>query len=186
MNDRTATEQALARYEKARNAYLAALFVRPTWPAVIGQWLHGARYHLRALAMFALTTLLCLMVARCSASEVPAWVLRGIAAVETRTTWRDIGDLHYRDKRIGADGEVGPWQLSPAALKDLGVEHLRARIHREPILAESMTRAWLLRCHRRTGDWFEAVAIYHTGPDGNRRRGHTYAARVRAVGITTN
>lgn len=69
MNDRTATEAALARYEKARNAYLAALFVRPTWSAVIGQWLHGARYHLRALAMFALTVLLCLMMARCSASE---------------------------------------------------------------------------------------------------------------------
>lgn len=130
--------------------------------------------------------LLLALAAPVQSAEVPAWVLRGIAAVETGTTWRDMGDLHYRDRRIGADGEVGPWQLAPSVLKDLGVEHLRARIHREPILAESMTRAWLLRCHRRTGDWFEAVAIFHTGPHGERRRGHSYAARVRAVGTTTN
>lgn len=113
---------------------------------------------------------------------IPDWVISGIAAVETGSIYRGGDLIVYRDRRDGADGEVGPWQLAPAVLRDLGIFHLRARIRQEPVLAESMTRAWLLRCHRRTGDWFAAVAIYHTGPAGDRRRGRHYAERVHAAG----
>lgn len=150
--------------------------------ALAGIW-RLCRPHLAFLCAILLAFLFCRFGL---AADIPDWCIRGIAAVETNTTWRDIGDLTYRDRRQGEDGEVGPWQLAPAALADMDVSHLRSRIHREPILAESMTRAWLLRCYRRTGDWFEAVAIYHTGPRGDVRRGHNYAARVRAAGITTN
>lgn len=113
---------------------------------------------------------------------IPDWVIIGIAAVETGSTYRDGNLVHYRDRRDGADGEVGPWQLAPTALRDLGVSHLRSRIRTEPVLAESMARAWLLRCHRIAGDWTAAVAIYHTGPRGDRRRGDRYAERVFAAG----
>jgi hypothetical protein len=113
---------------------------------------------------------------------IPSWVIAGIAAVETGSTYRDGELIHYRDRRDGSDGEVGPWQLAPAVLDDLGVRQLRDRIRREPVLAESMTRAWLLRCFQRTGDWFTAVAIYHTGPGGSRQRGRRYAERVLAAG----
>lgn len=126
------------------------------------------------------------IAAETAAADVPPWVLRGIAKVETSSDWRDIGDLTYRDKRVGADGEVGPWQLSPDALRDLCSYDKRDRIHRDVVLAESLTRAWLLRCHAQTGNWFDAVRIYHTGPDGDRRRGIKYAERVLAAGITTN
>lgn len=144
------------------------------WRRVIAQcWLTGA--------------LLMLAVAAACAQDVPAWVLRGIAAVETRTTYRDIGDLTWRDQRIGAAGEVGPWQLSPAALRDLKAYDRRARVHAEPVFAESLTRAWLLRLHRITGTWPQAIAAYHAGL-GNRRQTFAidYAQRVRAAGATTN
>lgn len=164
---------------------------RPTFPhaarAIRARIWQRCKPHLALLLAIAVTLCACLLAAsNAKAQEIPDWCLRGIAMVETGTTWRDMGDLHYSDKRIGADGEVGPWQLAPCALKDLGVEHLRSRIHREPILAESMTRAWLLRCYARTGNWFDAVRIYHTGPDGDRRRGIKYAERVLSAGITTN
>jgi hypothetical protein len=117
-------------------------------------------------------------------TDIPDWVLAGIAAVETRSLYRNGELVHYRDRRDGADGEVGPWQLSPAALSDLGVLNLRERIRREPVLAESMTRAWLLRCYRRTGDWLRAVAFFHTGPNGDAQRGRDYVERAYAAGTT--
>lgn len=113
---------------------------------------------------------------------IPDWVISGIAAVETNSIYRDGELVHYRDRRDGTAGEVGPWQLAPDALIDLKVHHLRDRIRREPVLAESMARAWLLRCYRQTGDWFAAVMVYHTGPQGSKRRGRDYAERVLAAG----
>jgi hypothetical protein len=132
--------------------------------------------------------MLLIAVAAVGASEgarhdpIPHWVIAGIAAVETGSTYRSGNLVHYRDRRDGADGEVGPWQIAPAALQDLGASHLRSRIRSEPVLAESMTRAWLLRCYRLAGDWSLAVAFYHTGPGGDRRRGRNYAERVFAAG----
>ncbi len=115
-------------------------------------------------------------------STIPEWVIAGIAAVETGSTYRDGNLIIYRNRRDGADGEVGPWQITPSALRDLGMSHVRERIRNEPVLAESMTRAWLLRCYQQTRDWGSAVAIYHTGPTGNHQRGRSYAERVFAAG----
>ncbi len=145
----------------------------------------------------------CLMIAcalvlvlgmRASASERPAaapdtsipdWVIAGIAAVETGSTYRGGRLVRYRDHRDGAAGEVGPWQIAPAVLDDLGAAHLRARVRTEPVLAESLVRAWLLRCYQRTGSWKSAVAVYHAGPGGSPRRGSTYASRVYNAGFAT-
>lgn len=118
--------------------------------------------------------------------DIPPWVMRGIAAIETSSEWRDIDNITYRDRRVGEAGEVGPWQLSPAALRDLKAYDKRDRIHSNVVLAESMTRAWLLRCHTKAGNWFDAVVIYHVGPAGDRQRGRNYAERVKAAGTTTN
>jgi hypothetical protein len=114
--------------------------------------------------------------------DVPAWVLRGIAAVETGTDWRDMGDVRGSFGR-GAIGEVGPWQLSPSVLRDLRAYDRRYRVHADVVLAESLTRAWLLRLHAVTGTWPSAIAAYHAGL-GNRRRSYAtdYAQRVQAAG----
>jgi len=116
-------------------------------------------------------------------ADVPAWVIRGIAAVETGTDWREIGDVRGAWKR-GAIGEVGPWQLSPAVLADMRVSSKRERAHRCPVLAESLTRAWLTRLYNVTGSWPEACAAYHAGLAGRSRQyALDYAERVQAAGL---
>lgn len=139
------------------------------WPVILKCWATGL------LLMAAMAVAL--------GQDVPPWVLRGIAAVETGSAWRDIGDLTYRDRRIGKAGEVGPWQLSPAVLRDLKAYDRRARVHADVVFAESLTRAWLLHLHRETGSWPAAVAAYHAGL-GARTESFaiTYARSVRAAG----
>lgn len=137
------------------------------------------RPHLAFLLAIGLAFLVCRFGL---ASDVPAWVLRGIAAVETGTDWRDMGDVRGKWSR-GAIGEVGPWQLSPDVLRDLKAYDRRFRIHSCPVLAESLTRAWLLHLYARTGSWQEACAAFHAGL-GRRSEGFAvaYAERVHAVG----
>ena len=134
--------------------------------------------------LISLLTLLCEQMPLYGAETdtVPEWVVAGIAAVETGSSYRDGRLVEYHDRRDGGDGEVGPWQMGPAVLTDLGIDHLRARIRTEPVLAEKYARTWLLRCFQRTGNWPRAVAIYHTGPRGSVQRGRRYAERVQALG----
>jgi hypothetical protein len=123
-----------------------------------------------------------------AAQEIPHWVLRGIAMVETNTTWRDIGDLDLSPGYgLGAAGEVGPWQLHPDVLTDLGVADQAARIHDSPVYAESLTRAWLLHLFGRCRNWRTTCAAYHVGLAGmsdkkTRARGLRYADRVHGSG----
>ena len=120
-----------------------------------------------------------------ASTTIPDWVIAGIAAVETGSTYRGGRLVRYRDHRDGAAGEVGPWQIAPSVLDDLGAARLRARVRTEPVLAESLVRAWLLRCYQRTGSWTSAVAVYHAGPGGSSRRGASYASRVYAAGFAS-
>lgn len=162
---------------------IADLFGNPHIRAAIRReaWFR-LKFTLGLLMAIALTVT-ALLIGRASAAEVPAWVLRGIASVETNTTWRDMGDLTYRDRRIGDAGEVGPWQLSPAVLRDLKVYDQRSRIHADPVFAESLTRAWLLRLYRVTGSWWEVLAAYNGGLRGRFSAAATdYANRATFAG----
>ena len=115
---------------------------------------------------------------------VPEWVVAGIAAVETGSDYHAGHLIRYRDRRDGAAGEVGPWQLSPAVLADLHALAEQDRVRSDPAFSERLVRKWLLRCRRAAqGDWDAAIAVYHTGPGGSRRLGKEYAARVRAAGM---
>lgn len=166
--------QAADNYRKARMAS------RPSWLRRL--WYRFTqRFDRFAPGLVLLIVTLFFTLGLC-AQDVPTWVVRGIAAVETGTEWRAIGDVRGSWSR-GSIGEVGPWQLSPAVLRDLKAYDRRHRIHADPILAESLTRAWLLRLFAATGSWPQAVAAYHAGLG---KRSHAfaieYAERVRAVG----
>lgn len=146
-----------------------------------------SRHDVRTMAIcWAIGIALALLAAAADArgQDVPRWVIAGIAAVETGTEWRDLGDVRGSWSR-GAIGEVGPWQLSPAVLHDLRAYDRRFRIHADPVLAESLTRAWLLHLYARTGAWREACAAYHAGL-GRRHEAFAidYADRVHAAGGT--
>lgn len=173
-------EEIPANYLQAADNYRRAKAARSTWWRRLWSWFVG-RFDRFApgLVLIVVTTFFAIGLV---AADVPVWVVRGIAAVETGTEWRAIGDVRGSWSR-GSIGEVGPWQLSPAVLRDLKAYDRRHRIHADPVLAESLTRAWLLRLFAVTGSWPQAVAAYHAGLG---KRSHAfaieYAERVRAVG----
>lgn len=139
--------------------------------------------HLRTIAICWLIGIaLAVLLAKAEGADVPDWCLRGIAQVETGTEWRGMGDVRGTWSR-GDLGEVGPWQLSPAVLRDLHAYDRRFRVHADPVFAESLTRAWLLHLYGATGTWPEAIAAYHAGL-GARHRPYAidYANRVGAIG----
>lgn len=184
--------ESMMRYLRARDKYLREMFRAPTmrerlrdawgffcdvvWPRIS----HAAIALLVIMATAAVLIVGCATTAK--GSEVPSWAIRGIAQVETGTAWHDLGDVRGTWSR-GTIGEAGPWQLSPAVLRDLKAYDRRHRVHADVVLAESLTRAWLLRLHRVTGSWDSTVAAYHAGL-GRRTAGFAieYAERVRAVG----
>lgn len=149
----------------------------------------------RALAKFAgplsligavlLTVALCIgCTASAAAVEVPDRIVAAIAAVETSTEWRSIGDVRGTFAR-GDIGEVSPWQISPAVLRDMRAYDRRHRVHADPVFAESLVRLWLGRLYLTTGNWPEAVAAYHAGLRGRHRSyAREYADRVLAVAST--
>ena len=127
----------------------------------------------------------CLTIAAAAEDDVPPWVIAGIAAVKTGSLYQEGCLILYHDRRDGADGEVGPWQLSRAVLQDMRSLQVRDRARTDAAFSERLARTWLLRCFRRSGrDWDAAVAMYHTGPKGDHGRGRRYAERVRATGMT--
>jgi hypothetical protein len=115
------------------------------------------------------------------AVDVPDRIIAAIAAVETGTEWRGIGDVRGNFAR-GDIGEVGPWQLSPDVLRDLRAYDRRHRVHADPVLAESLTRAWLAHLYRTTGNWPDTVAAFHAGLAGRHRpHAREYSGRVLAL-----
>lgn len=164
------------RYERARAVYLRELYGRPTWRDRIGVML-ATLWHKcwGGLVLIVVTTFL--TIGLC-AQEVPDRIVAAIAEVETGTKWHSVGDVRGTWAR-GDIGEVSPWQISPAVLRDLKAYDRRSRVHADPILAESLVRLWLSRLYVATGSWSQAVAAYHAGL-GGRHRGYArdYADRV--------
>lgn len=116
--------------------------------------------------------------------EVPDWVVRGIAAVETGVHWHDTGHLDGTWARSSTD-DVSPWGISPDVLKDLKLSAHADRLHRDPVFAESIARKWLLHLHGVTGCWLQACAAWRAGLRGRHRAwARDYAERARNYGTT--
>jgi hypothetical protein len=122
----------------------------------------------RLLALF--------LCAACQGAEVPDAIIRGLVMVESGCEWRSMGDIRGKWER-GADAEVSPFQLSPAALSDMRVRDAN-RVHRDVVYAESLARLWLSRCYQRHGNWPEALAAYNGGSRYRTRGAKDYAARI--------
>jgi hypothetical protein len=174
-------------FTQARARYLATLkdsppilsdrAIRLAYRASVALW---SRFpgHLSLLCAIGLTFLVCRFAI---SSEVPDRVIAAIAQVETGTEWRDMGDVRGKWSH-GGIGEVSPWQLSPAVLRDLKAYDRRHRVHADVVLAESLTRAWLLRLYGVTGCWSQTCAAFHAGLAGRHRpHARAYAERVMAL-----
>ena len=169
--------ESMQRYLRARGAYLREMVQGPTWRDRAGVWLANLWHKCwGGLVLIVATTFL--TIGLC-AVEVPDRIVAAIAAVETGTEWRNTGDVRGKWSR-GADGEVSPFQLSPAALTDMGVTN-HARVHRDVVYAESLARLWLVRCYAKAGNWPDAVARFNAGSRYRSRAARDYAERVLAI-----
>lgn len=127
---------------------------------------------LLAICLFALV----LIGAVVTAAETPDRIIAALVQVESGCEWRGIGNIKGTWAR-GADGEVSPFQLAPAALTDMGVTN-HARVHRDPVYAESLARLWLSRCYAKHGNWPQALAAYNAGSRYRSRSARDYADRI--------
>lgn len=124
--------------------------------------------------------LLCLflLISILPAAEVPEWVLVGILHVETDSAFKADGSIDYVNRKRGAHGERGPFQMTHAAfdsVKDPGekFESLSSDLD----LAKGCARRYLLWLdkHWGHGDWVRNVMMYNAGPGRVSRR---YANKV--------
>lgn len=118
--------------------------------------------------------------------RVPAYVIRGIAFVETRSYWDVEGQLRYVDRRDGKAGERGPFQLTRAAFTQVSARHDSfEKVRTDPAYALTLTIRYLQWLRRHCQSWEEACACYNTGLRGSVRAGNRYYTLVAlAAGIT--
>ncbi len=173
---------ALDRHERTLAAHREAMRHRPSFRermmvCLANLW-HRCWGGMVLIVFVALTSFGC--VAMASGVEIPDRIIAALVQVESGCEWRGIGDVRGKWSR-GSDGEVSPFQLSPAALIDMGASDRTARIHRDPVLAESFARLWLSRCYERSGNWPEALSRYNAGSRYRSRTARDYSTRVLAL-----
>ena len=95
--------------------------------------------------------------------------LSALVQVESGCVRVGMGQISGRWE-VGADGEVSPFQLHQRLLRDLGVAGKSARIHRDTVYAESISRLILERLYNRFGNWPDTFAAWNGGPNGYKRR----------------
>ena len=125
----------------------------------------------------------------CDEWQSPPWMLRGIAAVETRSFQDPYGVWFYVDKRRGTSGERGMMQVTLDAFR------IARRLIPEsrytfaqldsPMVSIATAHAYLYYLRSHAGSWDEAIMAYNVGLRGllvNRQRGLDYLERVKAAG----
>lgn len=134
--------------------------------------------------------LLILTLACARAEDVPDWVLKGILAKETRSHYTAAPGtlIEYVDRRVGADGELGPFQMTEIAFEQVKRSgESFTRLKTDTRFAEKLAIRYLewLYANAAKGDWHISVAMYNTGPTGYRRqhsRAIAYLRKVRRLG----
>lgn len=112
--------------------------------------------------------------------EVPDWVIKGMAAVESSSYWTNEGWV-YVDKRVGKAGELGMFQMTRAAFNEVKRPGERFEdLKWDTKLAERTAKRYILKL-RANGkrSWRKALAIYNGGA-GNPQYG--YADKVARAG----
>lgn len=143
------------------------------------------RDHAPALASFALL-LVAFAAPAVPAAEVPRWVLAGILHEESRSSYAAHGAITYVDRRVGKDGEHGPFQMTRDAF-DL-VAHTGEsfdRLKTDTAFAEDLCRRYLrlLYTDFSDRDWFITAGRWNAGPHSrNWSRLWGYAKRVQKAG----
>lgn len=112
-------------------------------------------------------------------NEVPIWVLAGIMAQETRSSYAlDNNTIVYVDRRIGASGERGPYQMKHIAWRQIKQPGERFEdLSTDMRYAEICAMRYLLWLYNNSakGSWPHAIQYYNAGPG---RLSYRYYANV--------
>ncbi len=116
---------------------------------------------------------------------IPSWIVPGILAVETTSELDINGNIVYRDRRVGRDGEFGPMQMTRAAFNVIKFKGEKFdRLRTDMVFAETCAVRYLkwIYKNKAKGDWKRTVAMYNEGfrPSDV---GYGYARRVYDAGI---
>ncbi len=144
------------------------LRVPPVTACRCGRWLPPWAWLLVGLLVAAIAC------ARSNAAEgdgVPLWLLHGILAKETRSYFR-AGTLVYIDRRDGAAGEAGPYQMTPAAFADVRRRgETFARLRTDGAFATRCALRFLEQLRKRYGygvsdrDWLQVAGRWNAGDE---------------------
>lgn len=114
-------------------------------------------------------------------SEVPQWVLKGIAKVETRSEIKEDGSIIWKDRRVGKNGDSGVFQMTRIAYKQVskpGDNFLRLR--KDPDYAKELAERYLGYLRKRYTRWHDVIAAYNAGTPGH-PAGRRYLKKVLAA-----
>lgn len=106
-------------------------------------------------------------VAPAAENEVPAWVLAGILKQETRSTYNADDSINYVDRRRGAAGERGPFQMTYRAWKQIRQPgETFASLSTDTKYAEQAAMRYLLWLYNNSAhqSWAHAIQGYNAGP----------------------
>jgi hypothetical protein len=114
--------------------------------------------------------------------QVPPSVLKAILKVETNSYMDAHGNFIYVDRSRGAAHEVGPYQITPAAFKQ--VYNGRSSIYRmetDFVFATKIATDYLLWLDKNysKGDWRKGVQYYNAGPKNSSKK---YLRKIEAAG----
>ena len=113
-----------------------------------------------------------------SRSGIPQWVLKGILYTESASRYRADGSIEYVNRADGRDGEIGCFQITPAAFKQVKYSgEVFSRMRTDTAFSEEIAiryLTWLSRNYP-DGGWYRTVQRYNSGPRGNAL---DYAERV--------
>jgi hypothetical protein len=134
--------------------------------------------YLNILVLFLVTAVLG------ASEEVPTWVLSGILFVESSSFYAADGSIVYINHKRGRHGELGPFQCTKAAFKDIRAPgDSFPRLATDPAYAEAIAVRRLRWLQEQLGpDWDLVVRGYNAGATGARRgRGQGYLEDVQAA-----
>jgi hypothetical protein len=119
--------------------------------------------------------------------QVPAWVRKGILYTESRSSYKDNGQIKYVDKRRGGAGDIGPFQMRRDAFTDVKKPGESFwKLEQDALFAEEMACRYLLFIYNGKGNknWETTVMRYNAGPYAKEftSKNYTYLNKVKKYG----
>lgn len=113
-------------------------------------------------------------------TEVPAWVMRGIAMHESSSHYNG-SQLVYVNRKRSKSGARGPFQVMPATFELYSFPGEKIEwLETDMVFAEEFAKRMLMQLYSDERSWSRALSVYNTGRVCS--RGNIYAEEVAKKG----